>query len=79
MKHLILLFATLLLPITGFALEHETSGTTGGLTWEVAVIPPTSVTLSSTTLTFTTGNLIQLAATVLPENATNKAVTWASS
>ena len=39
----------------------------------------TSVTLSNTALNMTPGATSQLTATVLPENATNKAVTWTSS
>jgi uncharacterized protein YjdB len=54
----------------------------GGLTATCAVTVtalPTSVTLSQTSLTLTAGGAAQLSSTVLPENATNKAVTWASS
>ena len=41
-------------------------------------IPATSVTLSESTLTLTEGQTSQLTATVLPENATDKTVTWSS-
>ncbi len=39
----------------------------------------TDVTLSETTLALNVGDIYALIATVLPENATNKAVTWSSS
>ena len=42
-------------------------------------IPATSVTLSQSMLTLTEGQSTQLTATVLPENATDKTVTWTSS
>lgn len=45
---------------------------------EVKDIPVTGVTLNTTEATMTTGSSLQLVATVLPENATNKAVTWES-
>jgi len=41
--------------------------------------PPTSVTLNQTAATIDIGNSITLLATVLPENAANKNVTWSSS
>ena len=41
-----------------------------------AVVPVTSVTLSSTELTLTVGNTATLTATVGPEDATDKTVTW---
>ena len=41
-----------------------------------AVVPVTSVTLSSTELTLTVGNTATLIATVGPEDATDKTVTW---
>lgn len=41
-------------------------------------IPATSVTLSQSMLTLTEGQSTQLTATVLPENATDKTVTWTS-
>ena len=44
-----------------------------------STIKATSVTLSSTALGMTIGTTSQLTATVLPENATHKAVTWTSS
>ena len=49
-------------------------------TCEVTVfVPVTSVALSDTTLTLTEGDTKKLTATVLPENANNKVVTWSSS
>ena len=58
----------------------------GGYTAECTVsveYPPTSVTLSKTSLSLNVGSSTsgsaQLTATVLPENATNKAVKWSSS
>ena len=41
-------------------------------------IPVTSVTLNKTSYTFTNNTPLQLKATVLPDNATNKEVTWES-
>ena len=46
---------------------------------EAANVPVTSVSLDKTTLGLTEGKTAQLNATVLPENATNKNVTWESS
>ena len=43
------------------------------------IVPATGVTLDKTSLTLTEGESAQLTATVMPENATNKAVTWESS
>ena len=42
-------------------------------------VPVTGVTLSQTELSLTEGNTAQLTATVKPDNATNKNVTWSSS
>jgi uncharacterized protein (TIGR02145 family) len=42
-------------------------------------VPVTSVSLSQNATTLTVGDTLRLTATVLPANATNKAVTWASS
>jgi uncharacterized protein YjdB len=58
-------------------------GTGGGVTSkqifisQEAAIPPTSITLSQTTLTISTGKSAQLTATMLPANA-NKNVNWVS-
>ena len=49
------------------------------VTVTAATVPVTGVTLSPTTATLTTGGTFTLTATVLPANATNKAVTWTSS
>ena len=46
---------------------------------EAANVPVTSVSLDKTTLELTEGETAQLTATVLPDNATNKAVTWSTS
>ena len=46
---------------------------------EAANVPVTSVSLDKTTLELTEGETTQLTATVLPDNATNKAVTWSTS
>jgi uncharacterized protein YjdB len=56
-------------------------GTTGVIDFLPVVtnIPVTSVSLNVTSKTLTTGETIQLTATVSPSNATNKAVIWTSS
>lgn len=46
--------------------------------WGTEVMP-TSISLNKTTLTLKQGQLAQLTATVVPSNATNKAVSWSSS
>ncbi len=43
------------------------------------VIPVTSVTLDKTTLTLEEGQFMSLTATVAPDNATDKSLTWSSS
>ncbi len=43
------------------------------------VIPATAIELDVSEIEVTTGEILQLRAIVLPEDATNKAVTWASS
>ena len=48
------------------------------VTVNAKVYPVTSVSLDKTSLTLTEGNVVQLTATVLPENATNKNVSWES-
>ena len=45
---------------------------------EPATVSVTGVTLSQTKLSLTEGDTAQLTATVKPDNATNKAVTWSS-
>ena len=59
---------------TGEKLEITESGTV-----EAASIPVTAVTLGKDTLSLTVGETATLAATVEPENATDKTVTWTSS
>lgn len=44
-----------------------------------SIIAPTNVTLSSTSISLVMGGTQQLTATVVPANATNKTVSWASS
>ena len=44
----------------------------------VTAVPVSSVSLNKTELTLTVGADVQLIATVAPENATNKAVSWSS-
>ncbi len=54
----------------------------GGLTAICAltiIAPVTSISLSPTSFTLYTGSTKQLAATILPSNATNKNLTWSSS
>ena len=54
----------------------------GGKTAECAVtvtVPTSSVTLDKTTLSLAVGETAQLTATVKPDNATDKTVTWSSS
>ena len=52
---------------------------TCAVTVEKKVVPVTSLTLDRTTLTMTEGDTQTLSATVKPENATDKTVTWSSS
>ena len=49
------------------------------VTVNAKVYPVTSVSLDKTSLTLTEGETAQLTATVLPENASNKNVSWTSS
>ncbi len=49
------------------------------ITVEAAVVPVTGVTLDKTEATLTEGDNLTLVATVAPENATDKSVTWTSS
>jgi uncharacterized protein YjdB/alpha-tubulin suppressor-like RCC1 family protein len=52
---------------------------TCALTVSAAVVPVTSVTLDQTTVALKTNESAILTPTILPENATNKDVTWSSS
>lgn len=45
---------------------------------DVSVVDPTSISVSPATLSMQVGDASQLTATVLPDNATNKNVTWSS-
>ena len=56
-----------------YAVDDETSGAGG------SVLETTSVSLNVTSKTLMAGDTLQLHATVLPENATNKNVIWESS
>jgi uncharacterized protein YjdB len=49
------------------------------VTVKAATVPVTGVKLDKTSLTLTAGDTATLTATVAPENATNKTVTWKSS
>ena len=49
------------------------------VTVNAATVPVTGVTLDMTEISVTSGTSLTLIATVTPENATNKAVTWSSS
>ena len=53
--------------------------TTCAVTVEKKVVPVTSLTLDRTTLTMTEGDTQTLTATVKPDDATDKTVTWTSS
>ena len=46
---------------------------------EIPIVPVESVILQETTISLNTGGTFTLVATVLPENATDKSVTWESS
>ena len=48
------------------------------VTVKAEAVAPTSITMEPTTLSLTVGQTYVLNATVLPENATNKSVTWSS-
>ena len=49
------------------------------VTVQASVIYATSISLNETSAELTSGNTLQLTATVLPSNATNKTVTWSTS
>ena len=46
---------------------------------EPTLIKVTSITLSQTSVTLSSGESVSLTATITPENATNKTITWSSS
>ena len=46
---------------------------------EPTLIEVTSITLSQTSVTLSSGESVSLTATIAPENATNKTITWSSS
>ena len=57
----------------------DTNSSTQSLCGASSTINVTNVTVSPTTLTLTVQDTLQMNATVLPSNATNKALTWTSS
>ena len=60
--------------------KHSFSDITFTMTAPPANVPATSISLNQTAATLTSqGEALQLTATVLPENATDKTVTWTSS
>ena len=61
------------------ATATDGSGKSASCSITVAPILATSVTLNRTSASVNPGETVQLVATVLPENATNKTVTWSSS
>ena len=65
-----------LCPFTAFA-EGETPGT-GNEGSDPATVPATGIELDKTSLTLTVGQNATLQATVKPDNATDKTVTWRS-
>ena len=67
------------MPTSGFALEFVLKYVAAGGGEEDDTIAVTGVTLDKDTLSLKVGNTAALTATVAPDNATNKAVTWASS
>ncbi len=64
--------------VTITATAGEKSATCA-ITVKAKVIPVTSITLDKTTLSLTAGDEATLIATVKPDNATDKTVTWTSS
>lgn len=67
---------------TDYAAEYCAFGIKNGnlvVTEPASTVPVTGVTLNKSNTELTVGNTETLTATVLPENATNKAVTWSSS
>ena len=64
----------------GIATITVTSSNGSTATCEVTVIQPTTgVTLNKTSITLTAGSTERLTATVAPDNATDKSVTWTTS
>ena len=59
--------------------ENTGGGGTGGGNTQPATVAVSGVSLSKTTLSLTEGGSETLSATVAPDNATNKAVSWSSS
>lgn len=59
--------------------EYPDSQNSGTVVPEPEVVPVTSVALDRNTLTLAEGNSITLTATVKPDNATDKTVTWSVS
>ncbi len=74
---------TAVAPGTATIIATTTDGTNLSATCAVTVQPnviyATSISLNKTSATLTEGNTLQLTATVLPSNATNKTVTWSTS
>jgi uncharacterized protein YjdB len=70
---------TATITVTANDTTNGTKTATCAVTVTVAVVPVTGVTLSQATMALNAGGQGQLAATILPSNATNKAVTWTSS
>jgi len=70
-----------IIAIIGFlaACSGGDDGTTPGTTPGTTNVPVTGVTLNKSNISLTVGSTETLTATVTPENATNKAVTWSSS
>ncbi|MDR2962142.1 MAG: Ig-like domain-containing protein [Bacteroidales bacterium] len=68
--------------ITGISVGYATiTATVGGVSQTCVVtvgVPVTEILISPTTLTLEVGKTYRLTATVLPDNATNKTVQWAS-
>jgi hypothetical protein len=60
----------IILPLTGCPAEADDGVTT---------VPVTGVSLNQKSITLTVGGSVTLTATVAPDNATNKAVSWSSS
>ncbi len=76
--------ATGVVTVYGFASQGSitvvaTNGAVSGSKVVNLVVPVRSVSLNKTSITLRLNRTITLSATVLPSNATNKAVTWSSS
>jgi hypothetical protein len=75
MKNVLKAFGIIaILAIIGFSFVACSSGDDG-----VTTVPVTEVTLNQGSITLTVGGSVTLTATVTPDNATNKAVSWKSS